>query len=89
MITGGIPSTVENRPTLGSAYVLAVILVLLAVTTAYMLFRLYQTSSLLEDADKKAFILETKNRASILNNYFRMRAHEVRLFCKNEAFQKY
>jgi signal transduction histidine kinase len=89
MITGGIRSTVQNRPPLSSAYVLALILVLLAITTAYMLFRLYQTSSLLEDADKKAFILETKNRASILNNYFRTRAHEVRLFCKNEAFQKY
>jgi signal transduction histidine kinase len=89
MIKGGIRSSVQNRPALSSAHVLAAILVLLSITTTYMLFRLYQTSSLLEDADKKAFLLETENRASIVNNYFRMRAHEVRLFCKSEAFQKY
>jgi signal transduction histidine kinase len=89
MFTGGTGALDQNRQPLRSAHVLAAILVLLSVTTAYMLFRLYQTSSLLEDSDKKAFILETENRASILDNYFQARAREVDLFCKREPYQKY
>ncbi len=89
MIAGGTNSSAPDRTILSSAHVLAAILVLLVVTTTYMLFRLYQTSSLLEESDKKAFLLETRNKASILDNYFRVRAREVGLICKREAFQKY
>ncbi|MBI4963669.1 MAG: GHKL domain-containing protein [Desulfomonile tiedjei] len=89
MVTGETrQSTQKGRPR-RSAYVLATILVLLAGTTVYVLFRLYQTSALLAESDRKAFRLETTNKASVLNDYFRRRMREVMLCCQREVFQMY
>jgi signal transduction histidine kinase len=82
------PSIKNDRPP-SSAYVLAIILVLLAGATIYILSRLYQTSALLAESDRKAFVLETKNKASILEEYLRQRMREVIQLCQRGVFRRY
>ncbi|MEW6349004.1 MAG: ATP-binding protein [Thermodesulfobacteriota bacterium] len=65
------------------------IIILLGSTMAYMLFRLYQTSNLLVESTRKAFTLETNNKATVLENFFRRRRQEVATFCKNGIFETY
>ncbi|MBI5572893.1 MAG: PAS domain S-box protein [Desulfomonile tiedjei] len=72
-----------------SEAVLAGILILLALTAAAVLFRLYTTSQLLAESDKRTFILETKNKAVILEDYFRRRMKEAHTFCGLNVFQTY
>jgi len=89
MIAGRQSPSVENNQPRSSAYVLATLLVLLAGATIYMLFRLYQTSALLAESDRKTFILETKNKGAVLDEYFRRRMQEMKLFCERGVFQRY
>ncbi len=65
------------------------ILVLLALATTVMVVRLYQTSRLLGESDRKAFVLEAQNKGAILGDYFRRRMSEVDAFCDLKVFQTY
>lgn len=78
-----------KKPRFSSAAVLAGILILLALATAYMLVRLYETSRLLDESDRKAFVLEAENKRVILGEYFRRRTREVSAFCNLKIFQTY
>ena len=72
-----------------SASVLAAILVIFSIASAYMLLRLYQTSSQLAKSNRKTFILETKNKKAILEEYFKRRAMESANFAENRVFETY
>jgi signal transduction histidine kinase len=80
---------IDKGPLFRSAFVLASILALLALTTAYMLVRLYQTSSLLAESNQKSFLFEAKDKAAILEDYFRQRSQELRLISNDEVFRIY
>ena len=87
-LRGRGPSIVK-KGLITSEAVLAGILILLALTAAAVLFRLYTTSQLLVESDKRAFILETGNKAVILEDYFRRRMNEVQTLCGLKVFQTY
>ncbi len=82
-------SGIGEMPLFRSAFVLAGIIILLAVTTAYMLVRLYQTSSLLAESNQKSFIFETKDKAAVLEDFFRRRIVEVRAISDDNVFRVY
>lgn len=74
---------------MGSASALAAILVIFSLVSAFMLFRLFQTSSQLAKSNRKAFILETKNKATVLEKYFRKRVTEFISISSDKVFQTY
>ncbi len=78
-----------KNPLFRSAFALAAIIILLALTTAYMLFRLYQTSSLLSESNQKSFILETRDKATVLEEFFRRREQDIRTITGDKVFQQY
>lgn len=73
----------------GSAYALVAILLVLSSMAAYMLHRLYQTSSALAESNKRTFAFEIKNKRSILQEYFAERIYDLERFVANPAFQNY
>ncbi len=89
MIQKAQDSGIGNVPLFRSAFVLAGIIILLALTTAYMLFRLYQTSSLLAESNQKSFIFETKDKAAVLEDFFRRRMEELRVISDDKVFRIY
>jgi hypothetical protein len=74
---------------MGSASVLVAILVIFSFVSALMLFRLFQTSSELAKSNRRAFILETKNKTTVLDEYFRKRVAEFTSLSSDEVFQTY
>jgi signal transduction histidine kinase len=89
MIEDAKDSPIGKRPLFRSAFVLASILILLAITAAYMLVRLYKTSSLLAESYEKSFLLETRDKAAVLEDYFRRRTEELRAISNNRVFRIY
>lgn len=86
---GGKNRSIVRKPQFTSEAVLAGILVLLALATTLMVVRLYKTSRLLGESDRKAFVLEAQNKVSVLSDYFRRRIGEVNAFCDLKVFQTY
>ncbi len=82
-------SSIKRRGISRSASALAVILVIFSLASAYMLYRLYHTSSQLAESNRKAFVLETKNKTTILEGYFSKRADDLIDFSSDELLQKY
>jgi signal transduction histidine kinase len=74
---------------MGSASVLVAILVIFSFVSAFMLFRLFQTSSELAKSNRRAFILETKNKTTVLDEYFRKRVAEFTSLSSDAVFQTY
>src|SRR5512135_1798382 len=89
MIQKAQDSGIGNVPLFRSAFVLAGIIILLALTTAYMILRLYQTSSLLAESNQKSFIFETKDKATVLEDFFRRRMEELRVISSDKVFRIY
>lgn len=89
MATGGKDPSIEKKGLLRSESVLMALLILLSVATAGMLFRLYQTSSLLAESYGKTFVLDTKSKAATLEEYFRQRKREVAEVCTLKVFSDY
>ncbi|MDQ7785244.1 MAG: ATP-binding protein [Desulfomonilaceae bacterium] len=82
-------SSISKRRISRSASVLVVILVIFSIVSAYMLYRLYHTSSQLAESNRKAFILETKNKTSVLEAYFAERMDDLTGFAGDQTFQTY
>lgn len=78
-----------KRRLLRSALTLAAILILLALTTGYIVFGLYRTSSLLTESNRKAFALEASNKTAILTDYFRHRVGDLTELARMQVLQTY
>lgn len=79
----------KQRGIARSASALAAILVIFSLATAYMMFRLYRTSSDLAETNRKTFILDTKNKRAILEHYFERRVVEFVDLAANRIFETY
>lgn len=88
-ITHKTDASSPQRQIFSSASVLVAILVVLSVASAYMLHRLYLTSSQLAESNRKAFILETRNKKAIIEKFFGQRVSEFARFSRDDVFQAY
>ncbi|MFH1115172.1 MAG: ATP-binding protein [Pseudomonadota bacterium] len=82
-------SSIRTTGILRSASVLVAILVIFTLVSAYMLYRLYLTSSQLAESNRKAFIFETKNKTTILEGYFAERVRDLMSLSSDQIFQMY
>ncbi len=62
---------------------------ILAMLLAYLLVKVYQSSSLLVEASKKSFAQETKTQAAKLDGYFERIRSDVENLAKNRAIRAY
>ncbi|MGC8660524.1 MAG: PAS domain S-box protein, partial [Desulfomonilaceae bacterium] len=85
------PKTVSNGQEKLRVSVLAFVAVLLSlfVATAYILLRLYQTSSQLVQARKHSFVQECGGKASILEEYLKQRMNDVQSILASQALVSY
>ncbi len=82
-------SSIGRKGISRSASVLVAILVIFTLVSAYMLYRLYLTSSQLAESNRKAFIFETKNKTTILEGYFAERVRDLISLSSDQIFQTY
>ncbi len=81
--------TAERLVRLAPTVALVIILVIMSFATGYVLFRLYMSSSLLAESNRRAFILETTQKKVTLENFFARRLDEVGHMCRDRVFQIY
>lgn len=81
---------IAERPvSLASTVALVIILVVMGSATGYLLFRLYKSSSLLAESNRRSFILETTQKKVTLETFFAKRLDELAHMCRDRVFQTY
>jgi signal transduction histidine kinase len=78
-----------KRQLVRSAVFLTAILLVLGIATTYNLTKLYRTAYQLAESNRKAFVLDAKNKQTILVKYFQQRAKDLAGFSADQVFQTY
>lgn len=69
--------------------VFGVVFAILALVVAYLMVRVYQSSSLLAEASRKSFSQEARTRAANLDGYFERLRSDVETLSKSKALHAY
>lgn len=79
----------ERPVSLAPTVALVIILMVMGSATGTLLLRLYKSSSLLAESNRRTFILETTQKKVTLETFFAKRLAELALMCRDRIFQPY